>query len=281
MLVFINNILHKFEIEFDSIDSLICIDEETSYLNVFIPCIRAALVYRTSDEKLSIDTLKNIDEEYIEWERTCVKNIDWSVKLRFRSTDKIHLIKTLQNICLNRVLFCNIKTVNQIYSFDDLRNDLYFEDFSSKYYLECLLSQYYSISNGKIGKKFAELLNSLKKNEIKFLIEKILIKLQTNNRFLSLDTILKPILIQILMIDDIELDKMNGLKYYKIQYIKHAVLTPSRIIYYLPEPNVSNRVLREYNPQNFLCLRIRDENLRKLNMSQNYTMSEIYNYKYE
>jgi hypothetical protein len=80
-------ILHKFEIEFDSIDSLICIDVETSYLNVFIPCLRAALVYRTSEEKLSIDTLKNIDEEYIEWERTCVKNIDWSVKLRFRSTD--------------------------------------------------------------------------------------------------------------------------------------------------------------------------------------------------
>ena len=76
---------------------------------------------------------------------------------------------------------------------------------------------------------------------------------------------------------ELELGQMNQLKNYKILNIKHAIITPSRVIYYFPEPNVSNRVLRQFDYQNFLCVRIRGENFQKLNMGQNYAdMKEVY-----
>ncbi|XP_068758709.1 uncharacterized protein [Montipora capricornis] len=46
--------------------------------------------------------------------------------------------------------------------------------------------------------------------------------------------------------------------------IKRAVITPTRLLLYPPEVMVKNRVLRQYDPENFLCVSIRDENLSKL-----------------
>ena len=46
--------------------------------------------------------------------------------------------------------------------------------------------------------------------------------------------------------------------------IKRAVITPTRLLLYPPEVMVKNRVLRHYDPDNFLCVSIRDENLSKL-----------------
>ncbi len=42
-------------------------------------------------------------------------------------------------------------------------------------------------------------------------------------------------------------------------------MTPSKVILYFPEPNLSNRVTRKYDASNFLRVRFRDEDQRKLN----------------
>ena len=119
-------------------------------------------------------------------------------------------------------------------------------------------------------------MKKLTQSEIRYVIKNLCLKLQ-QNRFISLDKHLTTILAEMLEHTDLELENKNILKNYKILSIKHAILTPSRVIYYLPEPNVSNRVLRQFKHENFLCVRIRGENLLKLNMSQNFAdMKEIY-----
>ena len=107
VLAFVGNILHKFEIEFNIIESFICIDEDNTSLNVYIPCKRPTLVYRTtSDYNIYKLSLANFDEENLEvnWERGFFKNHDWSLKLKFNLADKFRLMKTLETICFNRIL---------------------------------------------------------------------------------------------------------------------------------------------------------------------------------
>ena len=274
---FMRNILHKFEIEFKLIERLICVDEHQNTLIVYIPCKRPLLAYRANDEKLSIDSLKKTDERYLNWERVCNTNYDWSIKLKFSLKNKSELIKALQNICYNRILFCNVINSKIEYSISSFRADLKFQDFKLKYYLECLLSQYYSILNGKIDKKFSNLLNnlSLKQSEIQYLIEKLCRVLETN-RFCSLEKSIKPILSEMIMFEkNSELETKNKPSDKNIMFVKHCIITPSRIIYYLPEQILSNRVLRQFGSENFLCVRIRDENLNKLNTSPVYSNMKV------
>jgi hypothetical protein len=113
-------------------------------------------------------------------------------------------------------------------------------------------------------------------DEIRYIVKNLCLKLRSN-RFLSLDKLVKNILREMYKYGELELGQMNDLKKYKILNIKHAIITPSRVIYYFPEPNVSNRVLREFDYRNFLCVRIRGENFQKLNMGQNYAnMKQVY-----
>lgn len=53
----------------------------------------------------------------------------------------------------------------------------------------------------------------------------------------------------------------------KIQKIRTAVVTPTRIIYELPSLSYSNRLTREYTPDKFLRVRFRDENRDNLSNS--------------
>ena len=46
--------------------------------------------------------------------------------------------------------------------------------------------------------------------------------------------------------------------------IKRAVITPTRLLFYPPEVMVKNRVLRNYDTNDFLCVSIRDEDLSKM-----------------
>ncbi len=51
----------------------------------------------------------------------------------------------------------------------------------------------------------------------------------------------------------------------KIAYIRRVTLTPTKIIFHFPEPNFTNRVTRQFNADNFIRARFRDEDMRKLN----------------
>ena len=50
--------------------------------------------------------------------------------------------------------------------------------------------------------------------------------------------------------------------------IKRAVITPTRLLLYPPEVMVKNRVLRNYETDDFLCVSIRDEDLSKLSAAR-------------
>ena len=50
--------------------------------------------------------------------------------------------------------------------------------------------------------------------------------------------------------------------------MKRAVITPTRLLLYPPEVMVKNRVLRNYETDNFLCVSIRDEDLSKLSAAR-------------
>jgi hypothetical protein len=283
ILVIFHNILHKFEIEFSILESFICINEAQVFLDVYIPCKRPSSVYiQTLQDRNNISfhlgfSLQNVNEEAIDWEKSSFKNHDWTLKLQFNVTDKSNLVKALENIVFNRILFCNVNTNSNVnYTINDLRSDFQSNDFETKYYLECLISQYYSILNGKLTKQFANLIKLSTPKEIRYIIKNLCSKLRSK-RFLSLEKLVKSIIEQMYKYGELEFEKMNDLKNYKVLNTKHAIITPSRVIYYMPEPNVSNRVLRQFNHENFLCVRMRGENLQKLNMSQNFSdMKEIY-----
>ena len=50
--------------------------------------------------------------------------------------------------------------------------------------------------------------------------------------------------------------------------IKRAVITPTRLLFYPPEVMVKNRVLRNYDTNDFLCVSIRDEDLSKMSAAR-------------
>ena len=271
--------MHKFEIDFESVENLICIHEDPKALYVYLPFKRPPYVYTTTDENISIDNLKNVDTSYLSWERRSFQQYskDCSYKLKFSLKDKIDLINSLKLIYPNRLLFCNVENSNIDYTIERFRGDLDLKDFDSIYSIECLISQFYAILNGKIDERFAQLLNNSKENEIKYLIEMLCLKLPAS-RFLKFDTIMKPIYMEMLQLDEeLQLEKKGLLKDLIVLNVKSCIITPSRIIFQLPTPIVSNRVLRAFNSENFICVRIRDENLEKLNKSAfSGKMTEIY-----
>ena len=50
--------------------------------------------------------------------------------------------------------------------------------------------------------------------------------------------------------------------------IKRVVITPTRILFHPPEVMAKNRVLRQYETDDFLCVSIREEDLSKLSMGR-------------
>ena len=57
-------------------------------------------------------------------------------------------------------------------------------------------------------------------------------------------------------------------------YIRRLVITPTRLLYYAQEVMSKNRVLRNYDPDNFICVNIRDEDFSKLS-SASGTIEEL------
>ena len=304
ILLFHENVLYKFEIDFSTLESFICINENQDSFNVYIPCKRPVAVFRSKktfidnssggfeygltylglglledyfEEKTdSKNYLENLDEEKMDWENYLFENQDWTLNLQFKINYKSRVVRALESIFFNRILFCKVKNFKTKYTLEDLRSAFKSRDFETKYYIECLISQYYSVLNGKINEKFTQLLLNSTFEEIRYIVKNLCLKLRSN-RFVSIDKLVEMILKEMYEYGETDLAQMNELRNYKIQNIKHAIITPSRVIYYFPEPNVTNRVLRKFKHENFLCVRIRNDDLQKLNRSQNYTdMKEIY-----
>jgi RNA-dependent RNA polymerase len=86
-----------------------------------------------------------------------------------------------------------------------------------------------------------------------------------NHRFLNLTSLLKSVATEIHGDHRQEIDLFSANM--KVSLIRRATVTPTKVILYFPEPNISNRVTRKFGAENFLRLRFRDEDLRTLNIS--------------
>jgi hypothetical protein len=142
ILLYHENMLHKFEVEFNILESFICINEGQLFFDVFIPCKRPLSIYR---EPTNIITemfydfkkvmIESINEENIDWEKISFKNHDWTIKLQFQLSEKCQVYKALESISFNRILFSKVSNISAIYTIDDLRSAFQSKDFEIRYYL--------------------------------------------------------------------------------------------------------------------------------------------------
>lgn len=274
ILTFINSKLHKLEFQFDAIDHLISFDCMEEHVHVYFPFKQAPIVSIVNQSSnFNEENLKNLDIDYLAWERTCVELTKLTLKMEFSNTDKNYLIEALKNLKGNNLFFTNVKNFDSTYKIENLRRDFIHKNFSTRYFLEVFISQNYYILEGKIDRNFATKLNNLSSLEVEKTLECLSAILKTK-RFLNLNNVLEEII-------ENRSKCSNSTNLYeknlKISLFRRAIITPSRVILFFPEPNLSNRVTREFGEDNFIRIRFRDEDLRKLNLfSKNSDMKNIY-----
>jgi len=271
-ILFFNNlnILNKIEISFDSIDQLFCIDFETECFYVYLPLKQYPLLYSLdTDESSKIKNLSQTEEKDLNWQRICSLNDSnlYSLKLRFNNKELKNVVKSLQTISHINLMFCSVNNRNLKYSLQNLRNDFIFKDFHIVYALECFISQNDYIIEGSIDKSFVLKLNQLETTKIVKVLERLSFYAK---RFINIETLLDEFILETELYS-----KESDTKHLMI---RRAIVTPSKIIFYFPEPFFGNRVVREFKSDHFLRIKFRDENKLKLNMSKNYAdLTSIYN----
>lgn len=274
LLLLVDMKLFKFEIDFAGIESITCLDDDNEYCYAYIPCKRPLFMYCASDSQ-RIHNIESINDEKIRWNRTYFScKLDWTLKLKLNLNEKIFLANILQSISSNQCVFTKIKTSLLDYNMDELR--LYFKQNISHsiahYNFECLISQFDSTLNGRLKKSLIDSIKLLPIVKIDLFLEKLISKLKSC-RFASIDGIMQEIMNKIVRLsvnkhliakNEVVEFKLGNEKPQNAFLVKYAVITPTRIIYYLPELSVGNRILRQFGCENFLRVRIRDEDIRKL-----------------
>lgn len=273
---------NKFEISFDSID-LICIDENrNTYINFFLVLNRPPVVFNFDDDTLAakLNILTGTDSQE-NWYRVAFNSNDynWSLWLKFDLSLKSMVINELKSIKGIRTIYKHVTIRNLGYTIADLRNGFKFSDFESLYALECLISQCQDILIGKINHDFNNLLNSCLDSSMVCKCLEILTHRLNRERFSRLNNLIQKIINDYNQsflkksVNEIEKKNVN------LAYIKRAIVTPTRIIYFFKQLNTSNRVIRKFGEDNYLRIRFRDDDLRKLNMRKDlYDLSDIYAY---
>ena len=141
ILLYHESVLHKFEVDFNILESFFCINEDRLFFEVFIPCKRPLSIYRAPKvvgnfgDEFKNAMLKTLDEESIDWEKISFKNCDWTIKLQFNLCEKSQVFKALEKISFNRILFSKVSNVSSIYTINDLRSAFQSKDFETRYYL--------------------------------------------------------------------------------------------------------------------------------------------------
>ena len=131
--------------------------------------------------------------------------------------------------------------------------------FSVKYTAQCLLHSFPFI-RGRLTHDFNTMLGSKPEKVVLFALEKLAAALQRNS-FCDPEGAFKRLL-------DKKDFKAGGMLKQLIPsqcaLIKRMVITPTRLLLYTPEVMSKNRVLRNYNTDQFLCVNIRDEDFSRL-----------------
>lgn len=131
--------------------------------------------------------------------------------------------------------------------------------FRVKYATQCVLNAFPFVKGRTTG-KFATLLGSKSEKVTLIALERLAAALQRNS-FCDPEAKLETLL-----------DEMNfksggipkQLLPAQCAMIKRMVITPTRLLFYTPEVMSKNRVLRQYDTDQFLCVNVRDEDFSKL-----------------
>ena len=131
--------------------------------------------------------------------------------------------------------------------------------FVVKYAAQCVLSSF-PFARGRITTKFATLLGSKPEKTTLSALERLGTALH-RNLFCDPEARLEALL------NETNLNLGGFPKQLlpdQCAMIKRMVITPTRLLYYTPEIMSKNRVLRNYNTDQFLCVNFRDEDFSRL-----------------
>ena len=176
LLVNIADTLHKYEMDFDAVDRILCVDmttETTTTISVYIPLRRAPIVYKLSAEETSCPReLRNVEEEYLVWERTT-----WppgyasfatcsTMRVSMKACELAKLVESLVKVSAQhnvRLVFAGVRVrgaeLGDRDGFQRLRRALAHAPFDTRYALECLISQNSHLLYGKVDDELVGLIS--------------------------------------------------------------------------------------------------------------------------
>ena len=246
ILFFHNKILYKIEVTFDSIDKICCLDNRENDFALYLPLKHVPFVYCLSTtESQSIVNLSQIEEKFLEWQRACNINSAkiFSIKLQLDKKELEHVVNSFHAINSSKIIFSSIKVKEISFKIENLKTMIKSNDFNLIYAIECFISLNENIIKGKIDNQFANKLVNLKPNQFLQVIEQLILCLP-NSRFIDINKLLDKLITNDLSIEI----PLNS----QILMIKRLTVTPSRIIFHLPEPCFGNRVVRQFKSDHFI-----------------------------
>jgi hypothetical protein len=201
---------------------------------------------------LAEQTIASIEDDYLNWDRISSENIGITLRLMLKIEEKPHLIESLYALDCSHILFCHVNiNPNETYSFDAFKSFLNKTDFESQYNMEVFLTQHDYMLIGKMTPAIARIFNDYVTTEgLKKILENLSNDL-LNKRYLNLANLLLSAIHDaqkinrsplIASIDDLLPPETIS---NKISSIRRATVTPSKVIYYFPEANFSNRVIKK------------------------------------
>ncbi|XP_022778050.1 uncharacterized protein LOC111319571, partial [Stylophora pistillata] len=254
----------------DEDDSVVSTSDDESETEGFLTDDEYADVITADFNNVSSDLSRNLTD-YISWERasdfhngenTVSQCFTYCVTIPFNEVVQLRrLLTTVEKRFHKSVFYCRVKE-----SYGKLR-DVEIPDslpYDVKYAAGSVLSFHPLIRGRVLPGKFGGLLLSKSSNIAIAALEK-LSKVLEKDKFCDPGTTLESLLKQ-------ENPSTSGM-YNRLvpghcALIKRAVITPTRLLFYPPEVMVKNRVLRNYDTDDFLCVSIRDEDLSKLSAAR-------------
>lgn len=265
----------RFEIAYDTID-LFCLiapssdASDDSNFSLMLPLKTPPLLFVSTEDISNFEVEKKIDQIY--WERVTAASFSERLEGVFSTCPAIKfdlflngmtsrkLFQILRKIGLS-VFYTNnveIDSFPEIHSLWLSRMEKYLMslDFEAQYRLRAVMSETWSKTSMRLTVEWLQTATTVSNDVLAIFAKKI-----AANRFVDPLECLKAS--QELVIDGAVNTKSacaGGLS------VRLVTWTPSRIIHHPPALFLSNRVLREFNPDNFIRVHFRDENFLKLSV---------------
>ena len=262
--------IFRIEISFESIDSFCLlarnsIDDDSNF-SLILPLKTSPLLFFTTEEVSKFEIEKKIDEIY--WERVTANSFSDRLNEVFSTCPAIKfdlflngmtsrkLFQILFKIGANILYTCNLEIDNfpEFHSLWLMKIEKILKslDFESQYRLRAVISETWSRTSLRITSEWLERASTVKQGTLDLFMKKL-----KGNRFIDLLECLK-------YCEAVDLPEKQVESVHGSLLVKLVTWTPSRIIHHTPTLFLSNRVLREFGPDNFFRVHFRDEDFFKL-----------------